>query len=580
MTAATVAAPRSVQSCTTSPLPIVRQTVRDLLMSSQAYYELDPESRRRMAELMVQVCNTAASLVLEEMESDRLVHESSEPAARAFAEMETSDAEGQPLARAQNAGDQFSGISANRVAGTTRAILNAVSFPRFVTELINGVFKAIVDSNMQQQNMYIELLNNVATSMDGFADLNMGADRARGWLVERFPGSFEVDGGDPEEPPDPEAPVERRIRMRAGGAMPSEAALRAALGIAAGESVPTSGDPDRTLVPLARRQLAKTRQEMLATMVQMGMQRIVIESGRINAAMRFHIDTKSAAQVDEGSRFDFSNKMSGSGSFGLGPWGASASMQNSIGYVSTNQARTTEEMNTDLELTSSVELHFKSDYLPLNRMASPGQTQQIQANSRNPDAEIQAARAAETARRAQQGTSDTERRTALAGQLTPQTQPALADGAPGTQAGADRARRDGGQAVQVAQPSQTGAPRTGGTQTGGTQTGGTQTGGTQTGGTQTGGTQTGGTQTGGTQSGGTQTGGTQTGGTQTGGTQTGGTQGSGTQGGMQTGSQAGGTQQQTGGPQTGGTQQQPGTNQPQTGGTQTGGTQTGGTIRR
>ena len=51
-------------------------------------------------------------------------------------------AEVPPLARAQSAGSEFSGVAASRVAGTTRDILNAVSFPRFVTELINGVFKA------------------------------------------------------------------------------------------------------------------------------------------------------------------------------------------------------------------------------------------------------------------------------------------------------------------------------------------------------------------------------------------------------------------------------------------------------
>src|SRR5688572_22789743 len=67
MTAATAAAPSRTS---VSPLPIVRQSVRDLLMSSASYHELDPESRKRMAALMVQVCNTAAALVIEEIESD------------------------------------------------------------------------------------------------------------------------------------------------------------------------------------------------------------------------------------------------------------------------------------------------------------------------------------------------------------------------------------------------------------------------------------------------------------------------------------------------------------------------------
>src|SRR5205823_10886689 len=94
---------------------------------------------------------------------------------------------------------------------------------------------------------------------------------------------------------------------------------------------------------------------------------------------------------------------------GFGPWGAEAKMQNTIGYVSTQKQQSTEEMNTDLDLNSSVELIFKTDYLPLDRMAGKGQVDRIKVNTINPDAEekaasqerqarLQGARAADTAR--------------------------------------------------------------------------------------------------------------------------------------------------------------------------------------
>ena len=67
---------------------------------------------------------------------------------------------------------------------------------------------------------------------------------------------------------------------------------------------------------------ASARQQILASMVMMGMQRIVIESGRINAAMRFHIDTRDAASADSASRFNLENRAEVSGKFGFGPWGA------------------------------------------------------------------------------------------------------------------------------------------------------------------------------------------------------------------------------------------------------------------
>ena len=125
---------------------------------------------------------------------------------------------------------------------------------------------------------------------------------------------------------------------------------------------------------------------MLSTLVMLGLNRIVVESGRINASMRFHIDAQSAARADRGSTFDFRNTASGGGSFGVGAWGASASMTNTIGYVKTEQVQTTEELNTELDLNSSVEINFKSDYLPLSQLAGAQTVEQIRQQSRNPEA--------------------------------------------------------------------------------------------------------------------------------------------------------------------------------------------------
>jgi hypothetical protein len=409
------------------PLPVVRDTVRALLVASPGYAELDADRRRALAHAMVQVCHVAAGLIREEAESDH----DARAAATAESEMRRTAPRG--IAQALSAGSEFSGVSAERVAGTTKAILNAVSFPRFVTELINGVFKAMLDSNAQQMNSYVELLNNVAASTEGFADSNVGASRAREWLIEKYPGSYELEGDDPDEAPPatPEERAERQaeqrertVRMRGNASPPSEQALRVDLGIPEGESVP-SGDPERVLVPLVRRRLAKSRQEMLATMVQLGMQRIVIDSGRITASMRFHIDTRSAAQDDRGSRLDFENKLNADVNYGgVGPWGVHASMQNTIGYVSTQKTQTTEEMNTDLDLNSSVELNFKSDYVPLNRMAGPGQAEAIRANSRNPEAEEKLATDERKARGDRNARLDEARNKSLSDGLAPrQTAP-------------------------------------------------------------------------------------------------------------------------------------------------------------
>ena len=307
------------------------------------------------------------------------------------------------LARAQNAGDEFSGVAADKVAGTTKAILNAVSFPRFVTELITGVFKAMNDSNQQQLTAFVELIRNVAQTTEGFADSNVGIAGARAWLAEHFPGSYMIEGAeedafpedlsglDPQERRERQAEIQAerdaatRLVLRPGASPPTEGALRGALGLTEGESV--SGANPEALVPYARQILARNRQQLLATMVQMGLQRIVIESGRINASMRFHIDTSSAANQDKGSQFDMRNTTDASVGAKFGPWGVEAKVQNTIGYASTSRTSTTEEMNTDLNLDSAVELVFRTDYVPLDRLAGGAAQERIKVNTLNPEVE-------------------------------------------------------------------------------------------------------------------------------------------------------------------------------------------------
>lgn len=397
------------QTAEQTPCPAVRATVRDLLSASSAFHTQHPDTRRAIASSLVRIADTAKTLA----DVDRGAP------ARPRAQ----------LAMAQNAGTEFSGVAAERVAGTTHAILNAISFPRFVTDLINGVFKSLNDSNQQQLHSFVELIQNVAASTEGFADANVGVSGARAWLAERFPANFEVRGGEsddfgapaaqmtPEERAEAQAErdADTRLVLRPGASMPTEAALRTAFGLGQDDAV-SGGDPE-SLVPMARANMARSRQQMLSTMVMMGLQRIVVESGRLNASMRFHIDTRSAANDDRGSSFDFRNDTSVGVGAKVGPWGVEGKMQNTVGYVSTERTQTTEEMNTEVDMNSSVELLFKTDYVSLDRLAGGPAQERIRVNALNPEAEAALASTDRQARRTAQGTADAARSKQLSERL-------------------------------------------------------------------------------------------------------------------------------------------------------------------
>lgn len=387
-----------------APPPWIRVAVRDVLERTPGYKALPPQQRQSLAQAMVKVSTLAAELIAEEGQAEGEIErrDTARPAV--------------PLATAQSAQPDF-GESANRIAGITKNVLNAVSFPRFVTDLINGVFKAMLDANAQQMNQYVQLLNAVSASAEGFERTQFGLVQVRQWVADHFPESIEYDAPDPEDLPQPGEKLDPedmeefdniKLRLRGGASMPAEAEIRATLGVPPEESIDAS-NPEK-LVPFARRYLARQRQQQLATMVMMGMQRIVIDSGRINASMRFHIDTRSAASEDKGSEFGMKNRVKAGGSFGVGPWGVSAEVENTVSYVSTERTQRTEEINTDLELNSSVELNFHTDYLPLNQMAAQAQADRIRNSTLNPSAAIPDPSAARNARLQMQQQSEQQRR--------------------------------------------------------------------------------------------------------------------------------------------------------------------------
>ncbi len=419
-----------------------RHEVRKALTAAPEFARIDPPTQQELAYSLVRIAE-AARLLAEDAE--RLQN----PAAPSKAPV--------PAATAMNAGDEFSGTAVDRIAGSTRSILQAISFPRFVAELINGVFKAILDTNQQQLQQYLELIRGVSQSLDGFSSLGGNDDAARRWLVERFPGSFEIEGEEeePDNMPSMGGDEEREpLRLTSVGAPPSAEALRAALSLEADAEVPSSGG--EALVPFVRRALARNRQGMLATMIQMGMQRIVIDSGKITAGMRFHIDATSAAQDRSTSAFDTRTSLAASASASFGWWSASASMSSTIGYVSTNDTTTSEDLTASADLNSSVELNFRTDQVPLDRLASQETQRRLTQNSLNPNRETELMLQAEQARQARYQARDSARSGRPPPTLAP-SQPALTPPAPpalDTNVIAQRARS----AIGDGSPSQSPAP--------------------------------------------------------------------------------------------------------------------------
>jgi len=261
-----------------------------------------------------------------------------------------------------------SGSSVTARAGeVARATLNAIAFPDFVASLIQGTFQAIVDSSVKQMEGYAELLRHVASTIDQFMQETVSDGMARDYLADRFDGliSRDTSNGRPQ----------LRVNANAGGGeLPS---FFKDLGFESTDGL-TEDTIEETAVPAARRALAEMRQQVLATMVLMGINRIVVDEGEIFAKLQFHIDASETMAL----RFDQTKTTQGNmaRTSGRSPFSANAVM------VNTTSLNAQTDLNLRADLTGQVKVRFRSDVFPLERFADTAAIQLINQNARVPEA--------------------------------------------------------------------------------------------------------------------------------------------------------------------------------------------------
>lgn len=368
---------------------LVAAQVRALLDASPAFYELSEDKRESMRHDLEKIASYTAALIQDEWAAserlgqtpvmrEQVVVTTPAPVAAATEGAQPKTAVAGALAKKGGpAADEFSPRAAAAAAKVTRDTLNAIAFPTFVADLIKGTFNAIIDASIKQMEAYGNLLSNVAKTVDDFMADNVSDNNARDYLAGAYPGHFKVERSDEGA----------KVVMRDGADQLAKPNLKNHFGLA--EDIDLSDDSvEEKLVPAARRHMAKSRQQMLSTMVLMGINRIVVTSGRIAAKMGFRIDTKDTGKAESASQFDWKNETEASYGGGLAGLfgGPSMSMKNTMAYVSSSKKDSSDEIDVHADLTGEVDLKFKSDYFPMERFANPELMAMIQGHTPNPAA--------------------------------------------------------------------------------------------------------------------------------------------------------------------------------------------------
>jgi hypothetical protein len=411
-----------VTSSTHPPAPMSREAheaarrgVRELLERSEAFRSLDEAKRRELANGLVQIATQLVApggvLVPPGQMSEPVRALAASGVRRtAVRALDTDDDEGKFVAQ-----------SAREGAAVAGALLQAVNFPEFVSGLIDGVFHSIVTSSIQQMEAYAKLVADVSKSLNQFRDENTTPNQGRDHLVEQFPDMFQLSmdtgefgagfgnfGSDEEQ-----RPAGPRVTLREG--VDERKAVERI-----NQSLPV--DPPLTklddelveavLVPAAQTQIASSRQQLLATMVMLGINRIVVTDGKIQAKVMYDFQARDNMQFRKSAqKFDYDQNLRNVAREGTEEGSSQSSYQGAsraadgnyqgdrrdASYYSKGQYKTTSQpvlklasasqtsvdasLQTKASLAGLVEVNFKSDYLPLDKLANPESIAAIQMNA-------------------------------------------------------------------------------------------------------------------------------------------------------------------------------------------------------
>jgi len=392
-----------------------RHAVRDLLGRSQAFNALDEGKRRALANDLVQIGSYLA-----EPDGVRVSPSQQAGPVKALAERGV-----QSRRTNQQQGDgEFTAQGAREGAAVAGALLEAVNFPEFVSGLIDGVFHSIVTSSIEQMEAYAKLVADVSKSINQFRDDNTTQNQGRDHLVDNYPDVFELSvdtgefGGDFGNFDETESEGEQasqpgpRVTLREG--VDERAAVeRLNQDLPLEQPITRLDDKlvEAVLVPAARTQLATSRQQLLATTIMMGINRIVVTDGRIAAKVMYdfrardnmkyrqsaqkfdygdqNITTQSGnREVEAGTSYQGGSRTS-DGSYQGGRRDANFyskgdyknTSQPVLKLASASQTSVDASLETKASLSGMVEVNFKSDYLPLEKLANPESIAAIQMNA-------------------------------------------------------------------------------------------------------------------------------------------------------------------------------------------------------
>jgi hypothetical protein len=250
------------------------------------------------------------------------------------------------------------------------SLSDEVDFPAFVASLVHGTFDAIVDSSIRQMESFAELVAAVAKPLEQFTAENVTDNQARDYLVGQYPQDVGLskDGGSPTLIPATKKPAGDEDEDTSSPAWLSEYGLD-------GEEI-TSELLEQQVLPHAREAVAKQRLQTLSTMVLLGMNRVVVKDGTINAKVRFRAAAADKTAFDYATGADPQTTSSQWGTRGSTTYDAPTTK------ISTMGLNVQSDSTLQADLSGQVSINFASETVPLDRFVDDVRRNELERHAR------------------------------------------------------------------------------------------------------------------------------------------------------------------------------------------------------
>jgi hypothetical protein len=229
-----------------------------------------------------------------------------------------------------------------------------VNFPKFVKDLVEGVFQANLAVQTSQTEVFIKLMKESTKSIASYIN-NIDKAASFAYLAENNSDEFSFGESDELDESGNKQPV---LMDKEGNTLD-----------------PDSDNRLKAKIMDAKIQMAKEQRAMLREVLLMGVTRMVVEKGNIKASVLF--DFKAEEQMKRQDKSANKNSTTGGGSASIAPplfglfgglnLGGGASTRNTSISISSAKGQTSSSLAA--KLAGSVDLTFKTDYFKLDNFA-------------------------------------------------------------------------------------------------------------------------------------------------------------------------------------------------------------------